>query len=557
MAQSTSDIQDLPDHPFQPATFHFPLRSFGKTTVLKRSFQSSWFHRWKWVHYDATMDAAFCFSCCKAAKQGKVKATEGSFTSKGFTNWKDATRIFAKHESSDVHKQLTMCMSSSTDIAELLSTQHAREKEQNRNYFLKILSSIRYLARQGLPLRGDGSDKDSNFYQLLLLRGEDFSSIQPMLERAQMKFTSPEIQNEILKIMATSILRKIQAQLQLGYFTVMIDETTDLSNTEQVVLVFRWVDDTLSVHEEFIGLYQTDSIAAASLFKIIEDTLLRLNLKLEMSGIKNGVAKRISDKEPHAVFTHCYGHALNLAVGDTVKSSKIMKSSLETVHEISKLIKKSPKRSALFEKLKQELASETIGVRVLCPTRWTVRAASLQSILDNYEILLNVWEEALESSLDSETRARIVGVEAQMAKFDFLYGVSLGALVLSHSDNLSKTLQHKSMSAAEGQHIAQLTLNVLKSLRNQEKFQLFYQRILLDQQRFAISAPALPRKRRAPQVGSTEGDTHSSVEEYYRMLYFEAIDLAIEAITERFDQPGYRIYNNLENLILKTCKEQD
>ena len=42
-----------------------------------------------------------------------------------------------------------------------------------------------------------------------------------------------------------------------------------------------------------------------------------------MSGIKNGVVKRISDKEPRVVFTHCYGHALNLAVGDTVKSSKI------------------------------------------------------------------------------------------------------------------------------------------------------------------------------------------------------------------------------------------
>jgi len=183
-----------------------------------------------------------------------------------------------------------------------------------------------------------------------------------MLEKAQMKFTSPEIQNEILKIMATNILRKFQTQLLLGYFTVMIDETTDLSNTEQVVLVFQWVDDTLSVHEEFVRLYQTDSIAAASLLKIIEDTLLRLNLKFEMcrrqcydgasvmSVIKNGVAKCISDKEPRAVFTHCYGHALNLAVGDTVKNSKIMKSSLETVHEISKLIKKSPKGSALFEK---------------------------------------------------------------------------------------------------------------------------------------------------------------------------------------------------------------
>ena len=117
-------------------------------------------------------------------------------------------------------------------------------------------------------------------------------------------------------------------------------------------------------------------------------------------------------------------------MGDTVKSSKIIKSSLETGNEISKLIKKSPKRNALFEKLKIELASETIGVHVLCPTRWTVRAASLQSILHNYEVLLTVWKESQESPLDSETRARIVGVEAQMANFNFLFGVSLGTLIL-------------------------------------------------------------------------------------------------------------------------------
>ena len=103
-----------------------------------------------------------------------------------------------------------------------------------------------------------------------------------------------------------------------------------------------------------------------------------------------------------------------------------MKSSLEAVHEISKLIKKSPKRSTLFEKLKQELASETISVCALCLKQWTVRAASSQSILDNYEILLNLWEESLESLPDSETRARIVGVEAQMAKFVFLFWCFLG-----------------------------------------------------------------------------------------------------------------------------------
>ena len=97
------------------------------------------------------------------------------------------------------------------------------------------------------------------------------------------------------------------------------------------MLVFRWVDDDLTAHEEFIGLYLTNSITAAALVAIIEDTLLRLNIKLEnchdqchdgastMSGTKNGVAKVIAIKESCAIFTHCYGHVLNLGVGDTVK----------------------------------------------------------------------------------------------------------------------------------------------------------------------------------------------------------------------------------------------
>ena len=31
-----------------------------------------------------------------------------------------------------------------------------------------------------------------------------------------------------------------------------------------------------------------------------------------MSGVKKGVAKILTDAEPRAVYTRCYGHALNL-----------------------------------------------------------------------------------------------------------------------------------------------------------------------------------------------------------------------------------------------------
>ena len=34
----------------------------------------------------------------------------------------------------------------------------------------------------------------------------------------------------------------------------MADETTDVSNKEQVVVCIRWVDSNITVHENFVGL---------------------------------------------------------------------------------------------------------------------------------------------------------------------------------------------------------------------------------------------------------------------------------------------------------------
>ena len=141
-----------------------------------------------------------------------------------------------------------------------------------------------------------------------------------------------------------------------------------------------------------------------------------------------------------------------------------------------------------------------------------------------------------------------------MLTFDFLYGISLGALLLRHSDNLSRSLQHESMSAADGQHIPKGTLDVLASLRTTAGFKMFYQRVLLDQDRFHVIPPTLSRKRRAPrqvEVGSSSaGDYPASPEDHYRQIYFEALDLIIEAIKSRFDQPGYQVYKNAQVLKL-------
>ena len=171
-----------------------------------------------------------------------------------------------------------------------------------------------------------------------------------------------------------------------------------------------------------------------------------------MAGCKSGVATRINADEPGAIFTHCYGHSLNLACSDAIKRSKLMQDALDTTHEITKLIKKSPGREATFRALRCEATQEfdTPGIRLLCPTRWTVWADSLNSSLENYSILVELWSTALQHTKDTEIKSRIQGVAAQMATFNSYFGSSLALLILRHADNLSKSLQTKDMSAAEG-----------------------------------------------------------------------------------------------------------
>ena len=101
-----------------------------------------------------------------------------------------------------------------------------------------------------------------------------------------------------------------------------------------------------------------------------------------MAGSRTGTATQLRHVEERAIFTHCYGHALNLAVVDIVKQSKVIKDVLDTVGEINQLLQYSPRHDSLFQQLKSSVSPGTVGFRMLCPTRWTVRAAPLHSVHD-------------------------------------------------------------------------------------------------------------------------------------------------------------------------------
>ena len=120
-----------------------------------------------------------------------------------------------------------------------------------------------------------------------------------------------------------------------------------------------------------------------------------------MSGAKSRLATQIKVEEPRAIFSHCCGHSLQQAVGDIIKEVKNLKDTPNTTSEISKLLKFSPKREALFKKLQEDLDTKSPGFRTLCPPRWTVCVGSLQCvIIENWNVLQELWHECLETKLN-------------------------------------------------------------------------------------------------------------------------------------------------------------
>ena len=87
------------------------------------------------------------------------------------------------------------------------------------------------------------SEESSNFHHLLKLRAQENPEIIEWLRKRDEKYTSAEIQTELREAMALGMMRQISASIQNAtLFTIMADETADVSNKEQLATYLHSVD---------------------------------------------------------------------------------------------------------------------------------------------------------------------------------------------------------------------------------------------------------------------------------------------------------------------------
>jgi len=103
-------------------------------------------------------------------------------------------------------------------------------------------------------------------------------------------------------------------------------------------------------------------------------------------------------------------------------------------------------------------------------------------------------------------------------------------------------------------------VKTLVSLQSEGNFNLFWEKLQLVTNDLDIGEPQLPchRKRtRQYETGSAECEFAVSPKDHYRQIYYEGLDLIVNCIRNRFDQPGYKVYCNLQELLLKASAKAD
>ena len=227
-----------------------------------------------------------------------------------------------------------------TIVAHRLETACEEAIKTNRHYIKTLAEILLLCAKQEIAVRGHrelaGSKNQGNFLEILKVVADHDTVIkEKMCENPHnATYTSPDIQNQQFEVMGGLVRDKICKSVQEArYFSLLGDETKDVSKVEQLAIVLQYVDiNTATIYERFLTYVPAESLNAEGLTMNILTTLRKHQLDPKnivsqgydgasvMSGNCSGVQARIREVAPQAIYVHCNAHCLNLCLVDSTKA---------------------------------------------------------------------------------------------------------------------------------------------------------------------------------------------------------------------------------------------
>ncbi|KAL4153302.1 hypothetical protein QTP88_001153 [Uroleucon formosanum] len=252
-----SDITHIvSDQPTQPILKNYPQSKFGKEW---RQFHPEWFKSYPWLEYSVLDYACYCFPC-------RFFLLSLIIHKIGFKNWKKALNKnsgIKGHNKSCIHKTCMMKWegyNNSKKTKSILSTLNEKNislVKENLYYISVIAEILLFTACQNITQRGDNEGAESpyrgNFLELLKLcarRDTTFKAKIDVLPK-NAKYTHHTIENDLFYVTSKLVLETIAKEVkEAKYFAILVDETKDISKTEQLSIMVRYYHNN-TMNERF------------------------------------------------------------------------------------------------------------------------------------------------------------------------------------------------------------------------------------------------------------------------------------------------------------------
>ena len=185
-------------------------------------------------------------------------------------------------------------------------------------------------------------------------------------------------------------VKSVIEEIDHNVFGLLVDESADVSDKEQMTLVFRFFDKSGIVKERFLSIIHVKETSAISLKSAIDDLFAkyRLNIKKgrgqgydgesNMKGEFNGLKSLILKESTSPYYVHCFTHQFQLVVVAVVKKHLNVGDFFDLISLLLNVVGASCKRKDLIrEKHRKKILEGIINGEISTRT-WLNQEISLQ-----------------------------------------------------------------------------------------------------------------------------------------------------------------------------------
>nr|CAI5843792.1 unnamed protein product [Callosobruchus analis] len=406
-----------------------------------------------------------------------------------------------------------------------------------RHYFQN--TQVIFCGTHDMPLRGKQADEGVLLDLLKLRIDSGDNKLKSHFEKCRRNaiYTSPRIQNELINLCGEVIQENVISEVRKTMaYSILADETADVSGKEQLSIGVRFYDESKSkIREEFVGFVELKAQNASAIAEAIDNFLISSNLSKEdcvgfgfdgcstMAGKEGGVQAILRKKYPRALYFHCSSHKLNLVVNDANAVPEI-RNTVATVKDVITFFRESTTRRNYAPNLSR-----------LCETRWSEKYKSIRKFSQHFSELVKSLE-TLSVEGNYATRKSAYQLHSAVTKPVFIVSLQTIAKYSAVIEPVVNALQAKSIDMISvGKHIK----NIKDILRNDREFPDRISNEILQKARavamdlnIEISVPRLAHKQTHRSNPPSDNDN----EYWRRSLIIPYIDSLISSLNIRFSQ---------------------